>query len=124
MDLDLLAATLRADLSDVAAFVEGLAVKLEESLPGLVRVDRARQGLRGPKLVTRIALDCSATERLELRRDGRTVQTVRTRVSGGIVLKTEAMDIDAWIAELTQAVAAQANRNERTRQVLERLLMG
>jgi hypothetical protein len=124
MDLDLLAASLRADLGDIATFVEGLAAKLEESLPDLVKVDRSRQGFRGPKLVTRIALDCSPGERLELRRDGRDVQTLRARTSGGIVLKTEAMDIDAWLTTLAQAVAAEAGRNERTRQALERLLMG
>ncbi len=69
MDLELLAASLRADLSDIGAFVEGLAAKLEGSLPDLVKVDRSRQGFRGPKLVTKIALDCSPGERLELRRD-------------------------------------------------------
>ena len=122
-DLDLLAATLRADLSDVAAFVEGLAAKLEDMLPGLVRIDRNRQGFRGPKLVTKIALACSETERLELQRAGRDVKTLKARMSGGIVLKTEALDIDSWLAALTQAIAAAADRNERTRQALERLLM-
>lgn len=123
LELDLLAASLRADLGDISAFVEGLAVKLEQSLPGVVQVERAKQGFRGPKLVRRISLNGGAGERLELRRDGDRVQTLTARTSGGIVLKTEAVDIETWLTTLTTVIAAEAGRNERTRQALERLLM-
>ena len=123
LELDLLAASLRADLGDISAFVEGLAVKLEESLPGVVQVERAKQGFRGPKIVKRIALSGGSGERLELRREGDRVQTLTARTSGGIVLKTEAVDIETWLTTLTTVIAAEAGRNERTRQALERLLM-
>ncbi len=43
--------------SELGTFVEALAVKLEEAVPGSVRVQRRRDGLFGPKLVRRIALD-------------------------------------------------------------------
>lgn len=126
-DLELIAASLRADVSDIAAFVETLAVKLEEALPDHVAVERARQGLRGPKLVRRIALD-AAGDRLELRREpGRqgagSLEAVRARVSGGIVLKTETIGIDEWLAAVAAAVAAEAGNSERVRQALERLLL-
>jgi len=121
--MDLLAASLRADSSDVNAFVESLAAKLEEAVPDRTRVERRRAGLLGPKQVRRIALD-AGSNRLELVRDERgAVQTRCSRLSGGIVLKTEQLDADAWIAALGEALAAEAGRNERTRQALERLLM-
>jgi hypothetical protein len=123
LELDLLAASLRADMGDIAAFVEGLAVKLEESLPGVVQVERVKQGFRGPKLVRKIALNAGTGERLELRREGDRVQTLTARTSGGIVLKTEAVDIDTWLASLTTVIAAEAGRNAKTREALERLLM-
>jgi hypothetical protein len=122
-DLDLLAASLRADLTDLAAFVEGLAVKLEESLGGVVTVERVKQGFRGPKIVRKISLSTSSGDRLELRREGQTIQTIKARTSGGIVLKSEVVDIDSWLAALTTAVAAEASHNERTRQALQRLLL-
>ena len=122
LDVYLLAASLRADSSDVNAFVESLAAKLEEAVPDHTRVERRRAGLLGPKQVRRIALDAGST-RLELFRDeGGAVQTRCSRLSGGIVLKTEPLDADAWIAALGEALAAEAGRNERTRQALERLL--
>ncbi len=122
LDLDLLAASLRADASDVNAFVESLATKLEDAVPDCTRVERRRAGLLGPKQVRRIALD-AGSNRLELLRDeGGVVQTRCSRLSGGIVLKTEPLETEAWIAALGQALAAEAGRNERTRQALERLL--
>ena len=39
------------------------------------------------------------------------------------VLKNEELDIDAWLAMLSEALAAEANRSEATRRALERLLI-
>lgn len=123
-ELDLLTASLRADSADVSAFVEGLAAKLEGAIPGLVQVERGRSGFRGPKSVRRITVDAGG-ERLELVRDGGDrVQTRRARVSGGITLKTEPVDVEAWLSALSGSLAQEAGRNERTRQALERLLLG
>jgi hypothetical protein len=122
VDLDLLAASLRADSSDVGAFVEGLAVKLEAVLPGRVRVERRRTGMLGPKLVRRISVD-TGDRRLELRASGNSIETVWSRLSGGIVLKSEQLDTDAWLAALGEALAAEAGRSEKIRQALERLLI-
>ncbi len=122
-DLDLLAANLRADSSDLGAFVEGLATKLEEVLPGRVKIQRARRGLLGPKAVRAIAISADE-QRLELvRGDGDAVQTRRSRLSGGIVLKSETLDMDEWLRALGVAITAEAQRSEQTRQALERLLI-
>jgi hypothetical protein len=121
LDIDLLAASFRADSGDVAVFVETLAVKLEEAVPGRVRVERRREGMFGPKAVRKVVLD-GGDQRLELRAEGRSIETVCARVSGGIVLKNESLGIDAWLAELGRALAAEAERNATTRQALERLL--
>ena len=122
VDMDLLAASLRADSSDLSAFVESLTAKLEEAMPGRVRVDRRRSGMFGPKSVRSVSVDLG-DRRLELRTDGGTVQTRCARLSGGIVLKNEALDTDAWLATLSEALAGEAQRSETTRKALERLLI-
>jgi hypothetical protein len=122
LDLELLAASFREDLGDVNAFVEGLAAKLQELLPTRVRVDRKRTGFRGPKVVERIEFD-AGDRRLELRYDGRSVETRNSRLSGGIVLKSDSVTVDAWLEALGQAVADEAQRSAATRQALERLLL-
>lgn len=122
VDLDLLAASLRADAGDLRAFVEGLAVKLEEAVPGAVRVERRRSGMFGPKEITRITLD-AGDRRLELRAGGGSIETLSSRLSGGIVLKSEPVDTDAWLTALGEALSREAQRSEKTRLALERLLI-
>jgi hypothetical protein len=122
VDMDLLAASLRADSSDVSVFVESLASKLEEAVPARVRIDRRRSGMFGPKAVRGVAVDLGE-RRLELRTDGGRVETRCARLSGGIVLKNEVLETDEWLAVLSDALAAEARRSETTRKALERLLM-
>ena len=123
LDIDLVTASLRADTSDLRAFVEALAVKLEDAVPGAVIVERRRDGMFGPKQVRRIALEASG-QRLELRTDGASVQTRGARLSGGIVLKSEEMPTDEWLHALGAALSDQARISQSTRQALDRLLNG
>jgi hypothetical protein len=121
LDVDLLAASLRADGSDLAAYTEAFAAKLSEALPGAVKIDRERAGLFGPKRVRAVTVD-TGTERFELRAGQAAVETFCARVSGGIVLKTEPVGTDEWLQRLSTALAAAAERSQTTRQALERLL--
>ena len=122
LDFDLLAASLRADSSDVSAFVEGLAAKLEEALPTRVRVDRGRAGMFGPRTVRSVSVDLD-DRRLELRTGSAGVETRCARLSGGIVLKNEVLETGVWLAMLSEALAAEARRSGVTRKALERLLI-
>ncbi|MBV9048923.1 MAG: hypothetical protein JOY58_11675 [Solirubrobacterales bacterium] len=123
VDIDLLAASLRADSSDAGTFVEGLARKLEDLLPGRVKVQRSRSGMFGPKVVRKIAVEAGG-QRLELQRtEGNAVETKLARVSGGIVLKSEPVTTDVWLSTLGQVLQAEAERSEQIRQALERLLL-
>ena len=121
-DLDLLAASLRADASDLQAFVESLAIKLEEAVPDRVRVQRRRSAVLGRKLVRQISLD-AGDRRLELSLARGAPETTCSRLSGGIVLKREPLETDAWLTAVGEALSAEAQRSETTRQALERLLI-
>jgi hypothetical protein len=122
LDIDLLAASLRADSGDLSAYVESLAARLEDALPRRVRVYRWRERMFGPRRVRKVTIDLG-DRRLELRYEGGALQTSCARTSGGIVLKNEALDIDAWLARLSEALAAEAQSSDATRKALERLLI-
>ena len=64
-DLDLITASLRADANDMSTFIEVLAAKLEDAIPGLVRVTRMRGRLFGAKQVGRITVDAGGPWVLE-----------------------------------------------------------
>jgi hypothetical protein len=121
LDLDLLAASLRADSSDLSAFVESLAAKLEEAVPARTRVERRRSGMFGPKSVRGMSVDLGDL-RLELRAGGGRVHTRCARLSAGIVLKNEELDTQVWLTALSEALATEASRSEATRKALERML--
>lgn len=123
---ELLAASLRADTEDLSTFMEGLAAKLEATLPGAVSVERWRTRMfGGSKAVGKIVVDLGG-ERLELGydRSSERVEAKRARVSGGITLSTESVSIDVWIDTLSQALTREAEHSLKTRQALEKLLLG
>jgi hypothetical protein len=124
LNMDLLAASLRADASDISTFVEALAAKLEAALPGGVRIERVRRGFRGPRWVRQISLDAGGLRLTLQRSESDALECRASRVSGGIVLKTEPVELEVWIEQLGRALSAEAQRSVRAREALERLMIG
>jgi hypothetical protein len=116
-----LAASLRADALDITAFVEALATKLSEAFPGHVLVERRGSRLRGVKRVGRIVLSF-ADDRFELDHDAGRVVCLHSTVVRGVSLKTEQLELDAWIDLLSSSLVKEAGTSERGREALARLL--
>ena len=120
-DIDLVAAALRADSSDLRIYVEQLARKLEQSFPGLCRVRRA--GILGKGAVRTIVVDLGEN-RYELEHRDGSVTARHSSVVRGISLKSEELRLDQWIDSLAADVTSEATRSERGRLALENLLTG
>jgi hypothetical protein len=119
---ELAAAGLRADATDLAAFVEALAVKLEGALPGRVSVVRRGGGLFSrAKRVREISVDMG-DRRYHLAATAAGVETSCRSEVRGIVIKSEPLDLDDWIAGLSRELAVQARESEQGRAALQRLL--
>jgi hypothetical protein len=123
---DLSAAGLRADGTDLRISVEVLAAKLESSLPGRTRIERRGGGLlgRGEKHVRQIQVELGSGSgtTYQLTIDGDRVEGFRERKSGGIAIKREPLDPDAWIAALTDELQSEAQRSAEARTALEGLV--
>lgn len=126
LDIDLPAASLRADGSDLRVSIAVLAAKLESSLPGRARVERRGGGLlgRGEKRVRRIHVELGTDNGVcyELTIDGERVEGFRERKSGGIAIKRESLNPDQWVAALTAELRAEAERSAEARAALEALV--
>jgi hypothetical protein len=119
---DLVAASLRADTTDLNAFVEALAVKLEGALPDSVRVDRKGGGLLSrEKRVRRISIGMDEA-RYDLERVGGSIETSRCNEVRGIVIKSERLGLDEWIDALSRELTSRAQQSERSMLALQRLL--
>jgi hypothetical protein len=122
-DFELLAASLRADATDLRAFVEALAMKLEGALPGTIKVARGGGGLfgGGRKRVEQISVGLGS-DSFELESDDGRVRCSRRTVVRGIALKNEELTLDEWIDGVSRALVAEAESSERGRAALGRLL--
>jgi hypothetical protein len=122
-DFDLSAAGLRADGSELRVSLEVLASKLEESLPGRTRVERRGTGMlrRGGKQVRQLRLDIGDV-RYQLDVAADRIECFRERKVGGISIKHEPLDPEAWVTALAGELRAEAERSAEAREALARLL--
>jgi hypothetical protein len=119
---DLLAASLRADTTDMRVFVEALATKLEQSFPERTHVERGGR-MFGSKQVRKVSVELG-DGRYDLEHADGSVTTRRCTIVRGIVLKNEELGLEEWIDDLSAQLVAEADRSERGRAALERMLEG
>lgn len=122
-EFDLQAALLRSDGQDLKTAVEVLASKLEEALPGRTKVSRSGGGLlgKGRKQVKEVLVLMGETS-YSLHVDGERIEGSRQREVGGIAIKRETLEPGSWLAELTQALTAEAQRSADLRNALSLLI--
>jgi hypothetical protein len=118
-DLDLLAASLRADSADSKTFVQVLAAKLAGAFPDDVRIERSGLFRKGDVERVEVVL---GENRYRLELDGRRLHTFRARTVRGIVLKNEEIPVHDWIEDLSRDLAESAAHSELGRRALERLV--
>ena len=123
LQMELLAASLRADSSDTKAFLEALATKLEGSLPDRTTVTRHSSLFSREHPVKEIAVLLGDYQyRIGRERQG-PIMAQRAKVVRGIVLKTEQIPLEHWIEELAGELAQVAASSAQARSALERFLL-
>ncbi len=122
-DFDLAAAGLRADGGDLRISLEVLAAKLQGALPDSTEVQRTGRGLlrRGPSHVTELRVRLGEM-RYQLSAAGQRLECRREREVGGISIKREALDPEAWVSALAADLQDEAQRSAGAREALARLL--
>jgi len=123
MRTELFAASLRADNTDIKAFLEALAVKLEGALPNNTTVTRQSGLFSREHPVKEVMVSLGEYQyRIGRERQGPLV-SMRVKIVRGIVLKTEQIPVDQWIEELSEALAEVAGQSAQARAALERFLL-
>jgi hypothetical protein len=127
-DLHTLAAGLRMDGDDLSLYAGFLMNTLSAALPrDMVRVDR-KTGMFGrgrddaPVLAVSVTV---ADRRFTLRRKGVGHSAVAqiAHESGGVVMKTDTVGMDAWSYELASALAMLSQRNAAAAQALAHITL-
>jgi hypothetical protein len=123
MQVELFASSLRADASDLKAFMEALATKLSGSLPGQTQVTRHSSLFSREHPVREIAITLGDYQYRIMRERQGFPLTSRAKVVRGIVLKTDAIPMEQWIEELATSLAQISMQSEQSRVALERFLL-
>jgi hypothetical protein len=128
LDLDMVAAALRADSADVAIYAQVLTSSLGESLPpGCVTVDRQRSmsdRVKGrPGEVTKVVVRLGERVMSLTVQRGVPLAEICTEVRG-VVLSRTPVPVGTWAQELARALVAHAEQNAETASALRRLVTG
>ena len=123
LQMELLAASLRADSTDNKAFLEALATKLAGSLPNQTTVIRQSSIFSREHPVKEITVTMGDYQYRIGREKQGPIVTQRAKVVRGIVLKTEQIPMNQWIDELADALAHEAANSAQARIALERFLL-
>jgi len=123
LQVEMLAASLRADTTDLRAFMEALAAKLAGALPNQTTVTRQSGLFSRDHPVKEVAVTLGDYQyRISRERQG-PLMAQRAKVVRGIVLKTDAIPIEQWIEEIAESLAQEANRSAQSRAAMEQFLL-
>ena len=123
LQVEMFAASLRADTTDLNVFMEVLASKLAGSLPNQTQVTRHSSLFAREHPVKEILVTLGDYQyRIARERQG-PLLTSRAKVVRGIVLKTDQIPMEQWINELAESLAYEATRSAQAHTALERFLL-
>jgi len=118
---DLSAAQWRISATDEKAFIEALAVRLEQALPDLVEVTRSHTLFSKVSPVKTIQVRFDTVEYRLQNQHG--FSTEKAKVVRGIVLKTDAVAFSEWLTDLSSSLEFHAQQHADAREAMERFLM-
>ena len=122
-DLDLAAASLHADARDVHFLLKLLARQLSDALGERLVVQRKGGLLKKSDQIRAVQISMG-DDRFEAVVDGPTLSCTIGRVSGGIRIRSERVDIDEWLRRLLEALQTEAAHSSAAREALENIVIG
>jgi hypothetical protein len=118
---DMLAASIRADASDLTSFVTVLGRKLLDALPGQVICERERKRFRESDRIKRIEVTLD-DQRFEMEERGALPVARVSHVVRGMKLRSDDVPVDEWIERLSRKLAEVAAKSAKTRDAIAGLL--
>jgi len=122
LSFDLHAATWRHGHADEATYVEALATRLEQALPGLAQVAREHKLFAKSHRVVKIELDLDGDTFVLVEEHGKYVAR-KSKAVRGIVLSSKVITLGEWLQELSVSLEAYAREHTDSRHTLEEFLL-
>lgn len=124
LQVDVLACSLRMDKDASGDMLEHLATKLSQVLPEETEVTRGGWLLSAKKPVTELTIKLDDTGYTFVREKRGNITARRQKIVRGVVLKNEEVPVEKLIQELAEKLAVLAEKNARTREALQKFVIG
>lgn len=122
-DLNLAAATLRSNSTDVRILVRALTSGLSSTLGDRMRIEHAGGRFRKSDEIARVLITMG-NDAFEAAIEGPELRCVVAHTSGGIRIRSESVGVDEWIVRLLGALQVEAQHSESARLALENIVIG
>ena len=122
-DLEMAVSTLQSNSTDVRIMLKVLAGQLAEVLGDRMQVERAGGRFRKSDEIKSVQI-VLGDDTLRAEVEGATVRCSIGHASGGIRIRSERVDMDAWLSRLLGTLHNEASHSEQTRVALERMVIG
>jgi hypothetical protein len=122
-DLELAAASLRADRADVRILVNALADQLGDALGSRLAVQRSGGLFKKSDEVRSIRITME-DDQFDADVDGTNLRCTIGHSSGGIRIRSEKVSTDQWLERLLAGLKAEAAHSQAVRQALENIVIG
>jgi hypothetical protein len=122
-DLDMAAAALRSDGTDVAVMLKLLVSQLSDALGGRLIVEREGGRFHKSEEVRSVQVSMGDDD---LRADivGGLLRCTVGHSSGGIRIRSAQVPVDQWLRRLLEGLQAEAAHSENARLALEKMVIG
>jgi hypothetical protein len=122
-DLNLAAAALRSNSTDLRLLLKALSQELADTLGDRLRVQRGGGRFKKSDVISSLQINL-ANNQFEAVMEGSDLRCTIGRFSGGIRIRNETVDVNVWILKLLEALQAEAAHSDSARQALENLVIG
>jgi len=122
-DLDMAAAALRANSSDVPMMLRLLVGQLGDALGDRLVVERAGRRFRKSDEIKSVRVSMGGDD-LRADVEGAVVRCTIGHSSGGIRIRSTQVTMDEWLGRLLQGLQTEAAHSEQARLALERMVIG
>jgi len=112
------------DKSDSGDLLEFLAAKLASALPEEVEITRGGWLLSAKKPVVDLKVSLGEQGFQMVREKRGSITARQMKIVRGVVLKTEEVPVEKWVENLAIALAQMAEKNSRTKQALQKFVIG
>jgi hypothetical protein len=122
-DLELAISSLQSNSTDVRIMLKVLAEQLAGVLGDRMQIERAGGRFRKSDDIKSLQI-VLGNDTLRAEVEGASVRCSIGHASGGIRIRSEQVDMDAWLTRLLSTLHGEATHSEQTRVALERIVIG